>query len=156
MVNINFYFEVMKEPVVVVINGTKPGADIQINNTSPTAPRVQVSFSITIRRLVERSSDGAEISSVSLQDSDLIFDIHTSTFANSRNLRHDYSAELSNNAIVNITVSQIIFILFCIIIILYSTKILYFFDIMYSFGNSKTASQSSVSTQKISHLQPIL
>lgn len=102
----------MKEPVVIVVNQTKPEIDLHINNTSPSTtstssqPRVQVSFSITMRRLVERTRDGKEVPPiVGLRNTDVNFTFLQSSFPNSSNTIYEYSSVLFNGAIMNITVS---------------------------------------------------
>lgn len=112
----------MKEPVVVIVNHTNPEIDLHINTTTPSTtstssqPRVQVSFSITMRRLVEQTHDGKEVPPiVGLRNSDVNFTFLQSSFPNSSNSIYEYSSVLCNGAIINITVSSITNILINII-----------------------------------------
>lgn len=96
----------MKEPVIVVINSTQPNANLLVNTTSNSSATIQVSFSISMRRLVERDTQGNIISELPLMNSEIVFDYLESAFNNSANSLYEYSTILSNGAIVNITVSS--------------------------------------------------
>lgn len=93
------------ENIVVVVNKTDPITQI-IPSTSNGAPTVL--FNVAVRRLVERNTQGEEVSSIEL-DSTLNFTYSERHFSNaSKNLMWEYTSLLDNQASVDIVVSYIL------------------------------------------------
>lgn len=91
-------YSVHHEPVVIVTNETNPSAQIQTYNKTS-----QVQFSIAMRALQERNSNGDSVSNIRLDN--LNFTFVESYLSSSRNIMWEYSTVLKNKATINITVS---------------------------------------------------
>lgn len=105
-----------KEPILVIVNSTKPSVDVKPNNNP------QFTLGVSIKRITERDKSRQAISSIEL-DSFLTF-IYDGPSGESNFISWKYSSSLPNLAFINITVSSLCFFSFFKITIIFIVLII--------------------------------